>query len=64
VLSSSVAVLVDPEPESLAKGILSVLENPTLGEEIGSQARRFFEEKCNFQTYLKKTGHALNLALG
>jgi glycosyltransferase involved in cell wall biosynthesis len=63
VLSADVAVLVEPNPEALARGILTVLENPCLAAKLGAQARQMFEDHYGFPTFLQKTAQALQMAL-
>ncbi|MGH7799257.1 MAG: glycosyltransferase family 4 protein [Thermodesulfobacteriota bacterium] len=63
VLNTEVAVLVDPNPEAMAQGIISVLENPSFAERIGEQARRHFENQYNFRAFVEKTEKILKMAL-
>ncbi len=63
VLNPDVAVLVEPNPDGLAQGILSVLEDPPLARRLGAQARRFFETHYSFQTFIQKTEQALQMAV-
>ena len=63
VLNSTVAILVDPTPNALAKGLLTVFENPNVREEIGNRARQLFDDHYGFRTYLEKTNRVLQLAL-
>ncbi len=63
VLSPEVAILVESEPQALAHGILSILENPTLASKIGEQARSYFESRYNYQTFVKKTEQILQAVI-
>jgi glycosyltransferase involved in cell wall biosynthesis len=63
ILNSDVAVLVKPDPNALAQGILTVLEDPPLAESLGRQARQLFESRYGFQTFVQKTDQALQMAL-
>lgn len=63
VLHPDMAVLVEPDPKALARGILSVLASPSLAAKLGKQARRLFDDRYNFQTFIKKTDLALHMAL-
>jgi glycosyltransferase involved in cell wall biosynthesis len=63
VLNGEVAVLVEPDPDALAKGILNVLEDPPLAKRLGAQARRLFENHYSFQSFIQKTEHVLQMAL-
>jgi glycosyltransferase involved in cell wall biosynthesis len=63
VLSSDAALLVKPEPDAFAQGIISVLEDPLLAGRLGTGARQFFESRYSFQTFVKKTEQILQVAL-
>jgi len=63
VLNADVAVLVDPTPEALASGVLSVLQDRELAEGLGRQARKLFEVHYNFDRYLQKTRDILQMAV-
>jgi glycosyltransferase involved in cell wall biosynthesis len=63
VLHPDVAVLVDPDPEDLARGILSVLAAPSFAIKLGKQARHLFDDRYNFQTFIEKTDQILQMAL-
>ena len=64
VLNSDVAMLVAPEPQAFAQGILTLLEDPQLAASRGAAAQRLFKANYSFQIYVRKTDHALRLALG
>jgi glycosyltransferase involved in cell wall biosynthesis len=63
VLNPNVAVLVDPNPEAFAQGILSVLGNLSLAVQLGRQARMLSEDRYNFQTFIQKTAQVLEMAV-
>jgi glycosyltransferase involved in cell wall biosynthesis len=63
VLQPDVAVLVDPNPDALARGICAVLEDPILASRLGARARELFENCYSFQTFIQKTDQVLQLAL-
>ena len=63
VLNPDVALLVEPDPEAFAQGIMSVLENPSLADRLGKNAREFFETKYSFHMFLKKTEQVLEKAM-
>jgi len=63
VLNPDVAVLVDPNPEAFAQGILSVLGNLSLATRLGTQARMLSEDRYNFQTFIQKTAQVLQMAV-
>jgi glycosyltransferase involved in cell wall biosynthesis len=62
VLNPDVAVLVKPQPDDMAKGLLSVLENPQLGSSLSRRAQELFESDYSFQKYLEKTEKILQMA--
>ena len=62
VLNNSVSVMVEPEPDALAAGILSVLDSPVLADKLGSEARRHFENNYSVESFIEKTQQALRLA--
>jgi len=64
VLTPEAALLVEPNPSALAEGILSLLENRSLAGRLACGARRLFESKYSFETFLRKTQQALLLAAG
>jgi glycosyltransferase involved in cell wall biosynthesis len=64
VLNSDAAVLVDAEPCALAKGILSVLEDPSLADRLAASARQLFASRYSYQQFLDKTNHVMRLAAG
>jgi len=64
VLNGSVAVLVEPNADALAKGIISILDSPLYGRDLGARARRFFEERYSFAKFVQKTEQVLQLAVG
>ena len=63
VLNPGVALLVEPDPEAFAQGILSVLENPSLAGRLGTNAREFFETNYSLRLVLKKTEQVLEKAM-
>lgn len=63
VLTPDVAVLVEPNPEALAKGIVSVLEDHPLAKRLGKQARELSENRYSLQEFIKKTALALDMAM-
>jgi glycosyltransferase involved in cell wall biosynthesis len=56
VLTNDTALLVEPNPEDLAAGILQVLDDPYLAERLGKNAHRLAEEKFSRQDYIYKVG--------
>jgi glycosyltransferase involved in cell wall biosynthesis len=63
VLNKEVAILVDPEPDAFAQGILSVLADPQHGTGLGHAAQQFFAEHYSAPMRLQKTAQALALAM-
>ena len=63
VLNADVALLVDPQPEAFARGILAVLENLSLAEQLGTHARMLSIDRYNFQTFVHKTAQVLQMAV-
>ena len=64
VLDEDVAVLVDPDPESIAKGILSILDDPSYGEALGQRSRDLFEKNFSVQKKTEKTKQILDAVMG
>jgi glycosyltransferase involved in cell wall biosynthesis len=63
VLTPEVAVLVEPRPDDMAKGMLAVLENPQFGSNLSQRAKELFEGAYSFQKYLEKTEKILQMAM-
>jgi glycosyltransferase involved in cell wall biosynthesis len=64
VLDSDVSVLVQPNAEAFAQGIVRVLEDPQFAAQLGVQARRLYQTLYSYETYMRKTEEILRLALG
>ena len=64
VLNQDVAILVEPYPDAVARGILSVLEDPTIGRKVAAQARQLYENRYSFQSFVKKTEQLYQMAVG
>ena len=56
VLSPEHAVLVEPNKEALAQGIIWVLQNPEIANRIGNNAYQYAQEKFNYQSYMDRVG--------
>jgi glycosyltransferase involved in cell wall biosynthesis len=54
VLSSATALLVEPNKDAFAEGILRVLRDPELAECIAKNAHEFAREKFSHQDYISK----------
>ena len=63
VLSPDMAVLVEPDSDALARGILAVLGDATLARRLSRRARELFENRYSFQTFVQKTQQVLQMAL-
>jgi glycosyltransferase involved in cell wall biosynthesis len=64
VLDATVALLVDPDSDSLARGILSLLEDPSLADRLAAGARQLFESRYGYESFLQKTERVLEMAVG
>ena len=60
VLTPDTAVLVDPNANAFADGILKLLADPQLGEYLGENAHRLAQEKFNYQNYMMKVTQIYN----
>ena len=63
VLTADVAILTEPSPESLADGILRLLEDQQLSTEISLRARQVAQEKYGTQDFIEKTQWMLDRLL-
>jgi hypothetical protein len=70
VLTPETAMLVEPNRDSFAEGILRLLGDPQLAQCLGENAHHLAQEKFNYQNYMLKvnkiyktleTGAALKL---
>lgn len=59
VLNPDVAVLVKPDPDALADGILRVLLNDSLAQKLGLRARQRFDQNYSFSSFIQKTEQIL-----
>src|SRR3954466_6581728 len=55
VLSDDTAMLTGTSPQEFAEGILSVLDDPILGQTLGSRAQALAEAKYSYEAYLERT---------
>jgi len=55
VLNDEVAILTEPEPKAFAEGILILLKDKKLREELGRNAKRLIEKEYSYEKYLMKT---------
>lgn len=56
VLSPDNAVLVEPNKDAFAQGIMRVLHDPEFAEQISRNAHQYAQEKFNYQSYMAKVG--------
>lgn len=63
VLDDELAVLVDPQPDSMANGILTVLSNPSYAKKMGERAKNYFENHYSIETFVNRTQQILEMAL-
>jgi glycosyltransferase involved in cell wall biosynthesis len=54
VLSPETALLVQPNKEAYAEGIIRVLRDPAFAERLGNNAHQYALEKFNYQSYMTK----------
>jgi glycosyltransferase involved in cell wall biosynthesis len=54
VLTDDTAMLVDPNQQAFAEGILKLLGDPELARCMGENAHRLAQEKFNYQNYMMK----------
>jgi glycosyltransferase involved in cell wall biosynthesis len=54
VLTSDTAILVEPNKDAFADGILKVLGDPQLAQGLGENAHRLAQDKFNYQNYMLK----------
>jgi glycosyltransferase involved in cell wall biosynthesis len=63
ILRSDAALLVKPDPDAFARGVITVLEDPQFAGRLGKRARQFFESHYSFQSFIKKTEQILQAAM-
>lgn len=63
ILNEDIAVLVDPRPESIAKGIVSVIDNTSYAETLGQMSRDYFNNNYSFQKKIEKTREILDAVM-
>lgn len=54
VLTTDTAILVEPNKDAFADGILKILGDPQQAESLGENAHRLAQEKFNYQNYMIK----------
>lgn len=58
ILDEKTAVLVEPNPEAYAAGLLRLLDDPEIGARIGHNARAYAEKEFSRKNYLRKLERA------
>jgi glycosyltransferase involved in cell wall biosynthesis len=61
ILTDEVCFLVDPNPEALGDGLVTVLEDKERREEVATQARSFYLERYSPAAYERKTRDLLQV---
>jgi len=56
VLDENISVLVNPNPEDIAQGVISLLRNRELRVKIGRQGKIFVEKNYNYDRFINKVG--------
>lgn len=60
ILNEDIAELVDPSPEFIAKGIVSVIDNPSYAKILGQRSRKFFDDNYSTQQKIERTRQILD----
>ena len=63
VLNDDIAVLVDPNPESVSRGITSVIDNYSYANTLGQNSRKFFENNYSSQEKIDRTKKILDVVM-
>jgi len=63
-LTSETAVLVSPEAESLAAGLLRLIEQPEERQVLSDAARKLADTRYSRDMYVSRTAAAYNMLLG
>ena len=63
VLTNDTALLVDPNEKALADGIIKILDNPKLAEQLGQNALQLARDKFGRQDYISKVNQIYNTIL-
>lgn len=64
ILSDSVSVLADPDPDSFAQGILSILDDKIKQDQLVRAAQQLAETHYSYDDYLRKTSWILERVMG
>ena len=63
IINEDIAVMVDLTPESIASGILSILENPSYAKALGQKSKDFFEKNFSIEKKMVKTRNILDAVM-
>jgi len=63
ILNDDIAVLVDPSPEFIARGIISVIDDPSYANALGQNSRKFFENNYSSQEKIDRTRQILDAVM-
>ena len=63
ILNDDIAVLVDPGPEFIAEGIISLIDNPSYAKILGKRSRDFFENNYSTQEKIERNRQILNVVM-
>jgi len=63
ILNNDIAVLVDPSPEFIAKGIVSVIDDPEYAKILGQRSEEYFENNYSRQKKMEKTRQILDAVM-
>lgn len=61
VIDETVAILVQPDPASMASGIVEALQSPEKSRQIAASARNLYEEKYSRSVYERKMKQVLQV---
>jgi glycosyltransferase involved in cell wall biosynthesis len=61
ILNNDIAVLVDPRPESIAYGIISLLDDPSSAKRLGVRSKQHFETNYSSEKKIEKMKQILDL---
>jgi glycosyltransferase involved in cell wall biosynthesis len=63
ILNEDIAVLVDPIPESIAQGIVSLIDNPSYAKLLGQRSREFFKNNYSTEEKIERTRQILEAVM-
>lgn len=63
ILNDDIAVLVDPIPQSISEGIVSLVDNPSYAKKLGQRSREFFENNYSTEEKINRTNQILEAVM-